>query len=153
MGNGVSTYNGGVNCHNQKAASRSRSFRRLDGLPALLVRQGQIRHDSRRRPDEQPGPLPDAASADQRRDGDTGSPYFTENAGDQAQMHDGTITLDYMPAQFITFRLEESYRYSNVPYWTGRGGITPYAPGKGDIHQNVGNPSDYICSGSSSGWT
>jgi hypothetical protein len=36
----------------------------------------------------------------------TGTPYYTENAGDRAQMHDGTVTLDYMPAQFITFRLE-----------------------------------------------
>jgi len=34
-------------------------------------------------------------------------------------MHDGTVTFDYMPSQFITFRLEESYRYSDVPYWTG----------------------------------
>ncbi len=57
----------------------------------------------------------------------TGTPYFTENAGDRAQMHDGTITFDYMPSQFITFRLEEGYRYSDMPYWTGRGGITPPA--------------------------
>ena len=28
----------------------------------------------------------------------SGSPYYTENAGDRAQMHDGTITFDYMPA-------------------------------------------------------
>ena len=55
----------------------------------------------------------------------SGSPYFTENPGDRAQMHDGTITFDYMPSQFITFRLEEGYRFSDVPYWTGRGGITP----------------------------
>jgi hypothetical protein len=71
----------------------------------------------------------------------TGSPYFTENAGDRAQMNDGTITFDYMPAQFITFRLEEAYRYSDVPYWTGRGGITP--PGG-----NNNNPADYVCANS-----
>jgi hypothetical protein len=68
----------------------------------------------------------------------SGTPYFTENGGDRAQMHDGTITYDYMPSQFITFRVEESYRYSDVPYWTGRGGITP--PGG-----NNGNPADYQC--------
>jgi len=68
----------------------------------------------------------------------SGTPYFTENGGDRAQMHDGTITFDYMPAQFITFRLEESYRWSDAPYWTGHGGITP--PGG-----NNGNPSDYQC--------
>ncbi|MGD0632232.1 MAG: outer membrane beta-barrel protein [Terracidiphilus sp.] len=70
----------------------------------------------------------------------TGTPYYTENAGDRAQMHDGTITLDYMPAQFITFRLETGYRYSDTPYWTGRGGITP--PGG-----NNGNAAHYQCAG------
>jgi hypothetical protein len=68
----------------------------------------------------------------------TGTPYFTENAGDAAQAHDMTFTYDYMPSQFITFRLEEAYRYSGVPYWTGRGGVTP--PGG-----NNGNPADYQC--------
>jgi hypothetical protein len=70
----------------------------------------------------------------------SGSPYFTENAGDRSQMHDGTITFDYMPSQFITFTIEEGYRYSDVPYWTGRGGITP--PGG-----NNGSPQFYACAG------
>ena len=70
----------------------------------------------------------------------TGSPYFTENAGDRSQMHDGTITFDYMPSQFITFTLEEGYRYSDVPYWTGHRGITP--PGG-----NSGFPTHYQCAG------
>ena len=76
----------------------------------------------------------------------TGTPYYTENAGDRSQMHDGTVTLDYMPSQFITFRLEEGYRYSDTPYWTGRGGITP--PGG-----NNGAPAQYACaSGAPSGY-
>jgi len=76
----------------------------------------------------------------------TGTPYFTENAGDRSQMHDGTITFDYMPSQFITFTLEEGYRYSDVPYWTGRGGITP----PGGIN---GNAAHYQCaSGGDSGF-
>ena len=76
----------------------------------------------------------------------SGSPYFTENAGDRAQMHDGTITFDYMPAQFITMRLETGYRYSDTPYWTGRRGITP--PGG-----NNGNAAHYQCaSGGDSGY-
>jgi hypothetical protein len=76
----------------------------------------------------------------------SGTPYFTENGGDRAQMHDGTITFDYMPSQYITFRLEQSYRYSDVPYWTGRGGITP--PGG-----NNGNPANYQCAaGGDSGY-
>ena len=76
----------------------------------------------------------------------TGTPYYTENAGDRSQMHDGTVTLDYMPSQFITFRLEEGYRYSDTPYWTGHGGITP--PGG-----NNGAPAQYACaSGAASGF-
>jgi hypothetical protein len=75
----------------------------------------------------------------------SGTPYFTENAGDRSHMHDGTITLDYMPSQFITFTLEEGYRHSDIPYWTGRGGITP--PGG-----NNGSPAQYACaSGTASG--
>ena len=77
----------------------------------------------------------------------SGSPYYTENPGDRAQMHDGTVTFDYMPSQFITFRLETGYRYSDTPYWTGHGGITP--PGG-----NNGSPSQYACAaGPASGQT
>ena len=64
--------------------------------------------------------------------------------GDRAQMHDGTITFDYMPSQFITFRLETGYRYSDVPYWTGRGGITPPAFAGGPPTNN-GQPAQYAC--------
>ena len=68
----------------------------------------------------------------------TGTPYFTENPGDKAHAFDGTVTLDYMPRQFITFRWEAGYRHFDVPYWTGRGGITP--PGG-----NNGFPQQYAC--------
>ena len=75
----------------------------------------------------------------------TGSPYFTENPGDQVHSWDMTVTYDYMPSQYITFRTESGYRHSDVPYWTGRGGITP--PGG-----NNGSPSTYACAtGASSG--
>jgi hypothetical protein len=76
----------------------------------------------------------------------TGTPYYTENAGDRAQMHDGTVTFDYMPSQFITFRLESGYRYSDTPYWTGRGGITPPAFAGGPPTNN-GQPAQYACAG------
>jgi hypothetical protein len=75
----------------------------------------------------------------------SGSPYFTENPGDQAKAWDMTVTYDYMPSQYVTFRTETGYRHSDVPYWTGRGGITP--PGG-----NNGSPSSYACAtGASSG--
>jgi len=77
----------------------------------------------------------------------TNSPYFTENPGNPFKAWDSSVTFDYMPKQYITFRVEYDYRHANVPYWTGRGGITP--PGG-----NTGNPEDYVCtSGASSGQT
>jgi hypothetical protein len=77
----------------------------------------------------------------------SGSPYFTENPGDKAKMRDSTITFHWMPKQYITWWAEAGYRHSDVPYFTGRGGITP--PGG-----NNGSPADYVCStGASSGQT
>ena len=75
----------------------------------------------------------------------SGSPYFTENPGDKAKMWDATVTFHWMPKQYITWWTEAGYRHSDVPYWTGRGGITP--PGG-----NNGSPSDYVCNtGASAG--
>jgi Putative beta-barrel porin-2, OmpL-like. bbp2 len=68
----------------------------------------------------------------------TGTPYFTENPGQPYHAYDFTTTFDYMPSQFITFRAEMGYRHADVPYWTGRGGITP--PGG-----NNGSPANYTC--------
>ena len=72
----------------------------------------------------------------------TGTPYFTENPGNQFHAMDGTVTYDFMPRQYITFRTEYGYRHAAVPYWTGRGGMTP--PG-GTTSSPVGNPADYLC--------
>src|SRR5208282_1353140 len=44
----------------------------------------------------------------------------------------------YMPKQYISFVWEFGYRHANVPYFTGRGGITP--PGG-----NNGSPQFYAC--------
>ena len=72
----------------------------------------------------------------------SGTPYYTENPGDQYHAYDMTTTFDYMPNQFITFRSEIGYRHADQPYWTGRGGLTP--PGG-----NNGSPGNYVCSSSS----
>ncbi len=55
----------------------------------------------------------------------SGSPYFTQNPGDPYKAWDTSLTFDWMPRQYITFRTEYGYRHANVPYWSGRGGITP----------------------------
>jgi hypothetical protein len=76
----------------------------------------------------------------------SGSPYFTANPGDPAHMWDATATLHWMPKQYITWWAEAGYRHSDVPYWSGRGGITP--PGG-----NTGSPSQYACAGGGSAGT
>ena len=55
----------------------------------------------------------------------SGTPYFTENPGDPFKAWDISGTYDYMPSQYITFRWEFNHRHTNVPYWTGPGGVTP----------------------------
>ena len=69
----------------------------------------------------------------------SGSPYFTENPGQTANMWDTTLNLQYTPKEWITFWTELGYRHSNVPYFSGPGGVTP--PGG-----NNGSPSSYVCS-------
>ncbi|HXX28088.1 MAG TPA: outer membrane beta-barrel protein [Terriglobales bacterium] len=55
----------------------------------------------------------------------SGTPYFSENPGNPYQAWDASATFDYMPSQYITFRTEYDHRAASVPYFTGRGGITP----------------------------
>ena len=68
----------------------------------------------------------------------SGSPYFPASPGSVFKAWDTSVTFDYMPKQYITFRWEYGYRHSNVPYFTGRGGITP--PGG-----NNGFPAQFVC--------
>jgi Putative beta-barrel porin-2, OmpL-like. bbp2 len=79
------------------------------------------------------------------------SPYFSENPSDPYKAWDSSITFDYMPRQWLTFRWEYDYRHASVPYWTGRGGITP--PGLGGVpYTNNGSPSLFACNdGNTSG--
>jgi hypothetical protein len=79
----------------------------------------------------------------------TGSPYFTESPGQRAHMWDSTVTFQYMPKQYITWWTEVGYRHSDVPYFAGRGGVTP--PGF-SIGGTNGAPGQYACmSGAASG--
>jgi hypothetical protein len=55
----------------------------------------------------------------------SGTAYFTENPGDPYKAWDASATFDYMPSTYITFRWEFNHRAANVPYFSGRGGITP----------------------------
>jgi hypothetical protein len=67
----------------------------------------------------------------------SGTPYFTENPGNPYKAWDMTATYDYMPSQYITFRWEYNHRAANVPYFTGRGGITPPGGNTGPLGSTV----------------
>jgi hypothetical protein len=67
----------------------------------------------------------------------SGTPYFTENPGDPYKAWDVSVTTDYMPSQYFTYRLEYNHRIANVPYFSGPGGVTP--PGG-----NTGAPGSFV---------
>ena len=141
-------YGSGVSCHGDTKGGPKQSFigymfyNRLwfhRDLFGLTVGGGQINNPGRYLVLIPPINGEGAISAA------TNSPYFTGNPGDPFKAWDSSVTFDYMPKQYITFRWEYDYRHANVPYWSGAGGITP--PGG-----NNGSPQFYTCSnGSSSG--
>ena len=72
------------------------------------------------------------------------APYFTGNPSDPFKAWDSSLTFDYMPSQYLTFRWEYDYRHANVPYWSGRNGVTP--PGSGGVpYTNNGYPQFFAC--------
>jgi hypothetical protein len=135
-------FGGGVSCYGDKAGGPKQSFigymlyNRFwfhKDLYALTLGGGQINNPGRYLVLIPPINGETAASAA------LNSPYFTENPGDPFKAWDGSITFDWMPKQYITFRWEFDHRHASVPYWSGAGGITP-PPGS-----NNGYPSEYAC--------
>jgi len=55
----------------------------------------------------------------------SGTPYFSTSPGSKFNAWDTSITADYMPSQYITFRGELIHREASAPYFVGPGGITP----------------------------
>ncbi len=143
-------YGGGVSCYGNKAGGPKQSF-----LGFMLYNRFWFHHDlfgvtlgggKINNPGRYLVLLP-PINGESAITAATNSPYFTENPGDPFKAWDSSITFDYMPKQYITFRWEYDYRHASVPYWSGRGGITP--PGG-----NTGSPTDYVCNnGVSSGET
>jgi hypothetical protein len=68
----------------------------------------------------------------------TGTPYFSEQPGLKLFQWDTQLNFQYMPNNWITWWMEGDYRHSNVPYWTGSGGITP-------PNGNTGAPASQAC--------
>ena len=69
--------------------------------------------------------------------------YFTENPGQPLYQWDTQLNLQYMPKDWITWWAEVTYRHSNVPYWSGAGGVTPPLG-------NVGTPGSAVCNNGTS---
>ena len=72
----------------------------------------------------------------------TGTPYFTENPGQKLYQWDMQLNLQYMPKDWITWWTEVTFRHSDVPYWSGPGGVTPPAG-------NTGAPASFVCNNGS----
>jgi hypothetical protein len=119
------TINNNVNCHHNTATSSKQTF-----AGWMLYNRWWFKKDlygitlgggAMANPGRYLTLLPPINGADAI----SGSPYFTTNPGDPYKAWDTSLTFDWMPKQYITFRAEYGYRHANVPYWTGRGGITP----------------------------
>jgi hypothetical protein len=136
-----------VNCHNNKNGNQKQMFLGWMGyartwfhkdLFAVTYGGGQMNNPGRYLTLLPPINGADAVS---------GSPYFPESPGLAAHMWDTQLNVQYMPKQNVTFWIEGTYRSSDIPYFTGRGGITP-------PNGNNGQPAQYACmDGSASGAT
>ncbi len=73
----------------------------------------------------------------------TGTPYWTENPGQKLYQWDAQLNFQYMPKDWITWWTEVTYRHSDVPYWSGPGGVTPPLG-------NTGAPASFVCNNGSS---
>jgi hypothetical protein len=72
----------------------------------------------------------------------SGTPYFPEAPGLPFKAYDFQIGADFFPSQWVTWHVEWTQRGSNVPYFSGPGGITPQqAPG---LYVNEGAPGSFI---------
>jgi hypothetical protein len=66
------------------------------------------------------------------------SPFFTQNPGDSFKAWDASVTVDYMPDDWVTWRLEGNHRAANTPYFAGPGGMTPLGGNQGGPGSPVG---------------
>ena len=68
----------------------------------------------------------------------SGTPYFTENPGQKVYQWDTQLNFQYMPKNWLTWWTEVTFRHSDVPYWSGPGGVTPPTG-------NTGAPASFVC--------
>jgi hypothetical protein len=141
-------YGAGVNCHNSKNGNSKQSFIGYmfynrtwfkKDLYGVTIGGGQINN---------PGMylvLVPPINGESATSSALNSPYFQMNPGDAFKAWDGTVTVDYMPRQWFTWRWEYGYRHSNIPYWSGKGGMTPPAFAGAPWGVNNGSPTQFAC--------
>lgn len=141
-------YGAGVNCHNAKNGNPKQSFIGYmvydrtwfkKDLFGFTIGGGQINNPGMYLVLVPPINGMTATSAA------LNSPYFAMNAGDQFKGWDSTVTLDYMPKEWLTWRWEYGIRGSNIPYWNGRNGMTPPAFAGAPWGVNNGAPTQFAC--------
>ena len=111
-------YGGGVTCHGGKARAQSRRSWGGCSTTGSGWHKDMYRHHAWRRQDEQPGPLSDAAAADQWG-GCRLRARLTSRRIPATRPTCGTarVTFQCMPKQYITWWAEAGYRHSDIPYW------------------------------------
>jgi Putative beta-barrel porin-2, OmpL-like. bbp2 len=114
-----------VNCHHNTATSRKQTFAGWMLYNRFWFKKDKYGLTVGGGAMDNPGRYLTLLPPINGADAISGSPYFTQNPGDPFKAWDTSITFDWMPQQYITFRSEYGYRHANVPYWSGRGGITP----------------------------
>jgi len=141
-------YGAGVNCHNDKNGNPKQSFAGYmlydrfwfhKDLYAFTFGGGQI---------DNPGMylvLVPPINGESATSSALNSPYFQMNSGDLFKGWDGTLTFDYMPRQWFTWRFEWGIRGTNIPYWNGHGGMTPPAFLGAPWGVNNGSPTQFAC--------
>ncbi|MGA2707576.1 MAG: TonB-dependent receptor [Steroidobacteraceae bacterium] len=77
----------------------------------------------------------------------TGSPYFSQQPGQKLYQWDTQLNFQYMPKDWITWWTEVTYRHSDVPYWSGAGGVTP--PSGNALSGVTGPSTSVVCNNGS----
>lgn len=69
-----------------------------------------------------------------------GNAVLTQNPGDKFEGWDASANVQYMPSEYLTFGLEFVTRHTNVPYFSGHGGVTS----PNGWNAPIGNPTGYV---------
>ncbi len=69
-----------------------------------------------------------------------GNGVMTQNPGDKFEGWDASANVQFMPNEYVTFGAEFVTRHTNVPYFSGHGGVTS----PNGWNAPIGNPTGYV---------